>query len=537
MSIRAYSRYAVLVGTILFFVGAIVSYEYWHWSWPLVVVAGVALAVGLHYVFQRRHSVLRSYPIIGHVRFLVEMIRPEIRQYLLEGDEEKTPFSRAQRSLVYQRAKDLSAEKPFGTLHDVYRTGYEFIGHSTAPVPTPDPQTFRITIGGPDCKKPYSASVFNISAMSFGALSANAIRALNKGAKLGGFAHDTGEGGFSKYHREFGGDITWEIGSGYFGCRTDDGHFDPDKFAAQAAHDQVKMVEIKLSQGAKPGIGGMLPGRKVSAEIAAARGVPQGVDCLSPPRHNAFSTPLEMVAFIARLRELSGGKPVGFKQCLGHPWEFMGVVKAMLETGITPDFIVIDGSEGGTGAAPLEFSDHIGTPMREGLLFAHNTLVGAGVRDRIRLAASGKVVSAFDIACVMAIGADWANSARGFMFAVGCIQSQSCHTNRCPTGVATQDAFVQRALVVEDKAERVHNFHRNTLKALAPMLAAAGVSHPSDLGPHHLVRRVSQTEVRLFSQLHPFLKPRELLDGACPDEFYATSWAMARPDSFDAMLV
>ena len=535
MQIRAYSRYAVLVGTLLLFAGAIVLHSYWAWSWPLVILTGAAATLGLHDILQRRHSVLRSYPILGHVRYLVELIRPEIRQYLLEGDEEETPFSRAERSLVYQRAKDVPAEKPFGTLMDVYRDGYEFIGHSTRPAATPDPATFRIIVGGPDCLKPYSASVFNISAMSFGSLSANAIRALNKGAKLGGFAHDTGEGGLSVHHREFGGDITWEIGSGYFGCRTADGHFDPERFATQANLDQVKMIEIKLSQGAKPGHGGILPGEKVSAEIAAARGVPEGQDCVSPARHSAFSTPLELIAFIAQLRELSGGKPIGFKLCLGHPWEFMGIVKAMLETGISPDFIVVDGGEGGTGAAPLEFSDHIGTPMREGLLFVHNTLVATGLRDRIRIGASGKVVSAFDIACVLAIGADWANAARGFMFAIGCIQSQSCHTNRCPTGVATQDPFVQRALVVPDKAERVRNFHRNTLKALASMLAAAGLSHPDQLGPHHLVRRVSQCEVKLFSQIHPFLKPRELLEGETTNEFYAMTWEMARADSFDAV--
>jgi glutamate synthase domain-containing protein 2 len=535
MSIRVYSRYALLVGSVFLFAGAIVLHSHWRWSWPLVVLTGLATVVGLFDILQRPHSVLRSYPILGYVRYLVEMVRPEIRQYLLEGDEEETPFSRLQRSLVYQRAKNVPAEKPFGTLIDVYSPGYEFIGHSMRPAPPADPESFRVAIGGPHCAKPYSASVLNISAMSFGALSANAIRALNKGAKLGGFAHDTGEGGLSVYHREFGGDLTWEIGSGYFGCRAADGGFDPDRFADQAGADQVKMIEIKLSQGAKPGLGGMLPGGKVSAEIAAARGVPQGVDCLSPSRHSTFSTPLELIAFISRLRELSGGKPVGFKLCLGHPWEFMGIVKAMLETGVSPDFIVIDGGEGGTGAAPLEFSDHIGTPMREGLLFVHNTLVGAGLRDRIRLGASGKVISAFDIACVLAIGADWANAARGFMFAIGCIQSQSCHTNRCPTGVATQDAFVQRALVVPDKADRVYNFHRNTLKALASMLAAAGVSHPSELGPHHLVRRVSRTEIRQFSQLHPFLKPRELLDGPPADPFYAMSWAMARADRFEAV--
>src|SRR6202012_4293885 len=353
--------------------------------------------------------------------------------------------------------------------------------------------------GVPQCAKPYSASLFNISAMSFGSLSANAIRALNAGAKRGGFYHDTGEGSISPYHREFGGDIVWEVASGYFGCRTPEGRFDPDKFAAPAKSDQVKMIEIKLSQGAKPGHGGILPAEKVTPEIAETRGVPMGVDCISPSRHSAFATPREMMAFIQQLRTLSGGKPVGFKLCIGHPWEFMGIVKAMLETGVIPDFIVVDGGEGGTGAAPTEFSDHIGAPMREGLLFVHNTLVGAGLRDRVKIGAAGKIVSAFDIASALAIGADWTNAARGFMFALGCVQSVQCNTNRCPTGVATQDKGRQAALVVPDKAERVYNFHRLTLRALSDMLAAAGLNHPDQLGPHHLVRRVSATEIRLFS--------------------------------------
>jgi glutamate synthase domain-containing protein 2 len=322
------------------------------------------------------------------------------------------------------------------------------------------------------------------------------------------------------------------LGSGYFGCRTADGYFDPDRFAEQACDSQVKMIEIKLSQGAKPGHGGILPANKVSLEISLTRGVAMGEDCISPAYHSAFSTPLEMMHFIARLRELSGGKPVGFKCCLGHPWEFMGMVKAMLETGIMPDFIVVDGSEGGTGAAPVEFTDHIGVPMRDGLLFVHNTLVGANLRQHIRIGASGKIISAFDIASTLAIGADWANAARGFMFAVGCIQSQHCHTNRCPTGVATQDALRQRALVVPEKAERVYNFHRNTMKALAEILAAAGLEHPNDIGPHHLVRRVSSTRIQLFSQLHIYLEPGELLQENIRHEFYDTSWKMARADSF-----
>ena len=343
----------------------------------------------------------RNYPIIGHVRWLFESLRPALRQYLFEADEEAAPFSRAQRTLVYRRAKGEAGDHPFGTLIDVYRDGYEFINHSTRPAPVADPTGFRVTIGGNGCRQPYSASILNISAMSFGALSANAIRALNRGAARGGFYHDTGEGSISPYHRE-GGDLVWEIGSGYFGCRTDDGRFDPERFAEQAAAPQVRMIEIKLSQGAKPGHGGILPAAKVSAEIAATRGVPLGRDCISPACHTAFSTPLELMRFIATLRDLSGGKPVGFKLCIGHPWEFMGMVKAMLETGIAPDFIVVDGAEGGTGAAPVEFTDHIGAPMREGLLFVHNVLVGAGLRQKIKVGAAGQVISAFDIASALA---------------------------------------------------------------------------------------------------------------------------------------
>ena len=503
-------------------------------AWTAAAVFAALCLVGVHDVLQRRHSILRNYPVIGHVRWMAELIRPEIRQYLVEADEEAAPFSRSQRSLVYQRSKGEPGEQPFGTLMDTYRDGYEFVAHSMMPAKAADPATFRIAIGNEQCAQPYSASVFNVSAMSFGAISANAIRALNAGAKRGGFSHDTGEGSISPYHLEMGGDIVWELGSGYFGCRTDDGHFDPDRFAANAAHDQVKMIEIKLSQGAKPGHGGVLPAAKVTPEIARTRGVPLGQDCISPSRHSAFSTPLEMTGFITQLRTLSGGKPVGFKLCVGHPWEFMGIVKAMLQSGVVADFVVVDGAEGGTGAAPTEFSDHIGAPMREGLLFVHNTLVGAGLRDRVKLGVAGKVVSAFDIASVLAIGADWANAARGFMFAVGCVQSRTCNTNRCPTGVATQDHLRQGALVVPDKAERVYNFHRLTLRALSEMLAAAGLEHPDQLMPYHLVRRVNATEVKQFSELHTFLKPGELLGEDCADSFYAENWKRASATTFAA---
>jgi glutamate synthase domain-containing protein 2 len=504
-------------------------------AWIVVAIPGCLSLLGLWDVLQPQHSVLRNYPVIGHVRWIVEMIRPEIRQYLLEDEDEATPFSRAQRSLVYQRAKGVSSDHPFGTLIDPYARDYEFMQHSLRPALPADPKSFRITIGNDQCAQPYSASVFNISAMSFGSLSANAIRALNKGAALGGFYHDTGEGSVSPYHREFGGDIVWEVASGYFGCRTSEGRFDPEKFAAQATDPQIKMIEIKLSQGAKPGHGGILPGKKVTPEIAETRGVPMNCDCISPSRHSAFTTPLEMMAFIAELRRLSGGKPVGFKLCIGLPWEFMAIVKAILESGTVPDFIVVDGGEGGTGAAPVEFADHLGMPMREGLLLVHNVLVGAGLRERIKIGVAGRLISAFDLATVLAIGADWTNAARGFMFALGCIQSMNCHTNRCPTGVATQDLARQRALVVPDKAERVHRFHDRTVSALADMLAAAGLSHPDELEPHHVAHRISSTEVRQFDQVHIYLKPGELLQGECRHEYFRENWARARADSFEPL--
>ncbi len=499
---------------------------------PLVVFISLAV-VGIVDVMQTRHAILRNYPLSAHIRFILEEIRPEIRQYFLESEKDGTPFSRDKRALVYQRAKRALDKRPFGTQNDVYASGFEWLDHSIAPKPIVK-EPFRIVIGGPDCAKPYSASIFNISAMSFGALSSNAIRALNIGAKKGDFAHDTGEGGYSPYHQENGGDIIWEIGSGYFSCRNADGTFCAEKFEALAANDQVKMVELKLSQGAKPGHGGVLPGAKVSPEIAATRGVPVGVDCISPSRHSAFSTPVEMMEFIATMRRLSGGKPAGFKLCIGHPWEFMAVCKAMLETEIYPDFIVVDGKEGGTGAAPLEFADHLGMPLREGLNFVHNALIGINARDRIKIGASGKIISAFDIARVMALGADWCNSARGFMFALGCIQSQSCHTDRCPTGVSTQDRSRQRALVVPDKSERVFNFHRATIESLAELVGAAGLDHPHQFAPAHFSRRVSPHEVRSFAELYPQLLPGELIAGT-GDKRFEMSWAMASAKEFRAM--
>ena len=500
----------------------------------ILLAAGLFLTgLGLFDLVQKRHAILRNYPIAGHLRFIFEAIRPEMRQYFFEDEKNGMPFSRDRRAVVYQRAKNELDVRPFGTNYDVYAIGYEWMSHSIAPTPVAT-EAHRILIGGPECTQPYSASVFNISAMSFGALSANAIRALNGGAKLGGFYHDTGEGGYSPYHRECGGDIVWEIGSGYFGARNADGSFSPERFAEGAANPQVKMVELKLSQGAKPGHGGVLPAPKVSQEIALTRGVPMGHDCISPSRHTAFSTPVEMMRFIGEMRRLSGGKPAGFKLCIGHEWEFLAICKAMLETGIYPDFIVVDGKEGGTGAAPMEFVDHIGKPMRQGLYIVHNALVGIGARDRIRIGAAGKIITAFDIVRAMALGADWCNSARGFMFAVGCIQSQHCHTDRCPTGVATQDPTRQRALDVPDKTQRVANFHRATLRELAELTAAAGLDHPNGFQPMHIWQRVAPGETVTFAEIYPAIAKGSLLTGNVPPR-WSQAWALADAHSFRAV--
>lgn len=531
--ISSFARFAVFGGAVILTVLSLILTLTWSvWFMLPLLVFAVLSAMGIYDVFQTRHSILRNYPVLGHMRFFFEGIRPEIRQYLIESDQDEEPFSRDDRSLVYQRAKGQEDARPFGTRMRVYDGGYSWVTHSVQPVHISDTD-FRILIGGDACKQPYKASIYNISAMSFGSLSGNAISALNTGARMGGFAHDTGEGGISRYHREGGGDLIYEIGSGYFGCRTKDGQFDPEKFREQASSDQIKMIELKLSQGAKPGHGGMLPASKISEEIAEARGVPMGEDCISPAAHSAFNTPIEMMKFLARLRELSDGKPVGFKLCIGHQREFMCMVKAMLETGITPDFIVVDGTEGGTGAAPVEFANHVGMPMVEGLTFVHNTLRGAGIRDQIKIGAAGKIVSAFDIARALALGADWCNSARGFMFAIGCIQAQACHTNHCPVGVATQDPMRQRALNVPHKSERVARFHRNTLKALGEMTGAAGLSDPNDFLPRHLMLRQGDKTVVQGDQVYGYLPDGYLLDDQSPDyKGNKTRWSRAQANSF-----
>jgi glutamate synthase domain-containing protein 2 len=525
------SRYLGLVAALIALALGIARWQA-GMGWRVVaVIAGVLVAFGIADLAQKRSTLRRNYPLLAHIRFFFEFVRPMLRQYIVESDNEEVPFSAVQRAIVKQRAKNVLDVRPFGTELDVYAERYEWINHSIAPSRI-ESHDFRVTVGGPECAHSYSASVFNISAMSFGAISPNAIRALNEGARRGGCYHDTGEGSLSPYHRENGGDIVWELGSGYFGACERAGVFSEARFADKAHLAQVKMIELKLSQGAKPGHGGVLPAPKVTAEIAATRGVAIGEDCISPARHSTFDTPEGLLHFIARLRELSGGKPTGFKMALGHPWEWFGVAKAMRTTGILHDFIVVDGGEGGTGAAPLEFSDHVGVPLREALMIVHNTLVGLNLRDRIRIGAAGKIITAVDLARTLALGADWCNAARGFMFALGCIQSQSCHTDLCPTGVATQDPKRWKHLDVQDKSARVASFHQNTLRALRDLLQAAGLNHPAELGPEHLIRRVSSTEVRSLATLYKFVRPGELIDGVAEHAVFQRFWKDARPDTF-----
>ena len=503
----------------------------WRW-WVLEIIFVPLVILGFYDITQRKHSITRNFPIIGHFRFIIEDMGPELHQYLVESDTDGRPFNRDTRSIIYERAKAVNDKKPFGTELNVYAEGYTFLKHSisTRPMMERASENMRVTVGGPQCTKPYDLSVLNISAMSFGALGGPAVKAMNEGAAKGGFAHDTGEGGLSKYHRN-GGDLIWQIGTGYFGCRNPDGTFSPEAYAKTSQLPEVKMIEIKVSQGAKPGHGGILPAPKVTEEIAEARLVPAHETVYSPTYHQSFSTPLEMMDFITQLRELSGGKPVGFKICIGEPREFMSIVHAMKQTGVMPDFIVVDGGEGGTGAAPQEFSDSMGFPLAEGLAFVHNTLVGVGLRPFIKIGASGKMVTASAMAFAMSLGADWCNSARAFMFAVGCIQSQRCHTNKCPVGVATQDPKLQRALDVPLKSERVYQFHKNTVDAFAEMIAAMGLDHPRELAPHHVERRINATQVASLDEIYPFVLPNGILEGTAPPRF-VKYWAESSADTF-----
>ncbi len=499
------------------------------WS---MVVFGPLILLGLYDITQKSHSILRNFPVLGHMRFLLEEIRPEIYQYFVESDTSGRPFSREQRTVVYSRAKNTRDTIPFGTVEEVYETGYEWVNHSLSPKKM-EHGDVRVMIGGPECKQPYSSSILNISAMSFGALSKNAVIALNQGAKMGSFSHNTGEGGVSPYHLQ-GGDLVWQVGTGYFGCRDKEGKFCSDRFTDNSSREQIKMIEIKLSQGAKPGHGGILPAAKLTEEIAKIREVPMGLDVDSPPGHSAFSNPLELMEFISKLRELSGGKPIGFKLCVGKRREFIAICKAMQETGILPDFINVDGGEGGTGAAPMEFSNHIGTPLVEGLIFVHNVLVGYDLREKIKVVSSGKMTSGFGLVKRLALGADICNSARAMMMALGCIQARKCNSNVCPVGVATQDKSLYGALVPEDKSRRVNNYHKNTVDSACQIMGAMGLGSATELRPWHLMRRIEAYEIRNFSEIYEYIEAGSLLQKNKP-ESYARACDAARSDSFTAI--
>ncbi|PXX92553.1 FMN-binding glutamate synthase family protein [Marinobacter vulgaris] len=494
-----------------------------NWAW---LVVGPFIALGIRDLFQNKHTLLKIYPVVGHFRYLFESVRRELQQYFVESDLDGAPVNREFRSLIYQRAKKDNDTRAFGTIFDVYRDGYEWVNHSLAPKEC-RPIDLRVTFGGPECARPYEASPLNISAMSYGALSRNAVMALNRGAKLGNFAHNTGEGGISDWHLEYGGDLIWQIGTGYFGCRTPQGDFDANLFAEQAGRDVVRMIEIKLSQGAKPGHGGVLPAAKLTEEIARIRMVPMGEDVLSPPGHSAFTNPVELLQFIARLRKLSGGKPVGFKFCPGNRREFLGICKAMLKTGLRPDFITVDGGEGGTGAAPVELTNSVGMPLRDGLHFVHNALRGIGVRDKVRIIASGKAFSAFHMLRMMVLGADTVNSARGMMLALGCIQSRSCNTDKCPTGITTQNPARYKQLDVTDKGMRVANYHHSSMETLAELLSILGKDSIEDLDPADINRRVNQGNVMNYAQLYPRIEKGCLLHSDCAPEDWASEWHQA----------
>jgi len=480
--------------------------------WALVLVGPLVL-MGLVDMLQNKQTIKKNFPLIGRLRYVLEAIRPEIMQYFVETDTEGRPINRMYRSLIYQRSKKVNDTVPFGTQMDVYRSGYEWLDHSMyACDHTEVNHSPRINVGGADCKQPYSASLMNISAMSFGSLSKNAIMALNKGAQIDNFAHNTGEGGISPYHLKYGGDLIWQIGTGYFGCRTEAGEFCQDTFAKNATQNNVKMIEIKLSQGAKPGHGGILPGKKNTEEIAKIRGVKPGVAVHSPPSHSAFSNAEGLLDFVKILRNKSEGKPVGFKLCIGKKQEFIDICKAMISTGIKPDFITVDGGEGGTGAAPVEFSNSIGMPLKDGLAFACDTLLGYDLKKEIKIIASGKIISGFHIARTIALGADMINCARPMMMAVGCIQALQCHSNKCPVGVATQNQGLMKGLDVDNKAERVANFHHETMVSFSELIAAAGVTNPEDLERKHINRRVNTSTVLKYDEIFPYTEVGSLVN-------------------------
>lgn len=502
----------VFIFSSLLVIGLIISLSLLNanFLWLLVVITPIIL-VGIMDMLQTKHTIRRNFPVIGNFRYMLEKIRPEIMQYFVETDTEGRPIDRLNRSVIYQRAKKVNDTTPFGTQLNVYDVGYEWMDHSIYALNKAQTvKELRVLVGGKDCTQPYNASILNISAMSFGSLSKNAIVAMNTGAKIGNFAQNTGEGGLSPYHLESGGDLIWQIGTGYYGCRTNEGKFCPDTFQEKASLEAVKMIEIKISQGAKPGHGGILPGIKNTPEIATIRGVKPHMDIYSPPAHTAFTNAYELMSFIQQLRQLSGGKPIGFKLCIGKKSEFEDICKAMISTKIKPDFIAIDGGEGGTGAAPVEFSNSLGMPLRDGLAFAVDILTKYDLKGEIKIIASGKVFTGFDIARLVALGADMVNSARAMMLATGCIQALRCHSNTCPAGVATQDESLMSGLVVSDKAQRVANFHEETIKSFSDLLAASGIKKPSELTREHINRRTSINEVQKYSDIYPYFREIKL---------------------------
>ncbi len=510
------------------------------WFWPPAIVFLILLApillLGLYDAFQKKSTIRRNYPVIGRLRYLMEKVRPGVQQYFIESNIDGRPFNRNDRSIVYQRSKKTLATTPFGTEEDVYKPGYEWMSHSIAAKDHHDIEAHpRVLVGSPDCKQPYDASIFNVSAMSFGSLSKNAVMALNGGAKIGNFAHNTGEGGVSPYHLEYEGDLIYQIGTGYFGCRAGDGNFSEEKYIKTVQSPSIKMIELKLSQGAKPGHGGILPAKKNTEEISRIRGVKPGTDVLSPPYHKAFSTPIEMMQLIKKLQDLSDGRPVGFKLCIGRKSEFIAICKAILETGIKPDFISVDGGEGGTGAAPLEFSDSVGMPFREGLAFVYDTLVGFDLKKDIKIFASGKIITSFDIFRAFALGADACYSARAMMLALGCIQARECNTNHCPTGVTTQIPELMKGLVVSDKKVRVANYHEETIESFIELVAAAGLNSPHNINRTHIKQRTDLTTVKRYDEIYPYMKKGCLLTDDIP-ESYQSLMDVSKADTFAAVI-
>ena len=483
----------------------------WHDFIFIFLIFWGLFVIGMYNIFQKRRTILRNFPLLAYFRYFAELIRPEVYQYFIESNENGKPISREDRSVVYQRAKKTLDTLPWGTKKDIYANDYQWLAHSLR-AKTLDNHDLRIIIGNEQCEQPYNASILNISAMSFGALSQEAVMAMNWGAKIGNFMQNTGEGGVTEYHFKHGGDLTWQIGTAYFGTRTIDGNFDPNIFKEKSRHPSIKMIEIKLSQGAKPGHGGILPADKLTEEIAAIRGVPLGQDVLSPPAHSAFSTPIELLEYIQLLRNLSGGKPIGFKLCLGMRSDFFAICKAMLKTNIYTDFMTLDGGEGGTGAAPIEFSNFVGTPLNYAIPFVYSTLVGLNLKKHIKIIASGKITTAFDVVSKIALGADLCNSARGMMLATGCIMSLQCNNNKCPTGVTSQNPKYRYGLVVKEKYMKVTNYHIGTMKTVAELIGAAGLDSTEELTPHHIHYRMNEVNHTTYDEHHYYFKPGELLE-------------------------